>query len=166
MIQVRIANISVDSFNNAPVVLLRPISAQGSFVGDRVLPIWIGHPEAMAILLGLQGVEAPRPLTHDLFLSTLAGLGYQLERVEITRLEDGTFFAEMVLSGSSGGLVVDARPSDSMALAVRAGCDILVAEAVMDEAAVTPEPSEDDEVEVERFREFLEHVDPNDFTSH
>lgn len=164
MVPVRIASISVDSLNNTPVVLLRPIAEDGSFVGERVLPIWIGHPEAMAILLGIQGIEVPRPLTHDLLSHTLERLEHTLDHVLITRIEEGTFFAELALRGPSGDLAIDARPSDSMALAVRAGCPIFVAEAVLDEAAVIPEPVEDDEDEVERFREFLDHVDPADFT--
>lgn len=166
MIPVRIASISVDSVNNAPVVLLREVDAEGAFVGEQVLPIWIGHPEAMAILLGMQDAEAPRPLTHDLFINTLTELGYRIERVEITRLDSGTFFAELTLDGPAGTIVIDARPSDSMALAVRTDCPVLVSEAVMDEASVIPEPvdEEAEEEEVERFREFLDHVDPADFT--
>ncbi len=164
MVPVRIASISVDSLNNTPVILLRPTADDGSFEGENVLPIWIGHPEAMAILLGIQGIEAPRPLTHDLISNTLERLGHSLDRVLITRIEEGTFYAELVLRGPLGEVRIDARPSDSMALAVRAGCPIYVAEAVLEEASVVPEPAEDEEDELERFREFLDHVEPSDFS--
>ncbi len=164
MVRVRIATITMDSSNSAPVVLLRPVDEEGDFVGDRVLPIWIGHPEAMSILLGLQEVPSPRPLTHDLFVGTLRTLGYTLEQVQVTRLDGGTFYAEIVLFGPEGRIGIDARPSDSMALAVREDCPIYVCEAVMDEAAIVPEPADEDEEEqLERFRDFLDHVDPSDF---
>lgn len=168
MIPVRIASISVDSTSNSPVVLLRRIDDEGDFIGDDVLPIWIGHAEAMAILLGIQGAEPPRPLTHDLMRGIFETLGFYLERVEITRLEEGTFYAALVLRGEERRVVVDARPSDSMALAVRVGCPIVLAQEIWEEAAVIAEEGGEDneEQEVERFREFLEHVDPSDFTGH
>ncbi|MBA4369980.1 MAG: hypothetical protein C0418_00160 [Coriobacteriaceae bacterium] len=167
VIPVRIASLSVDSASNSPVVLLRRVDDAGDFLGDDVLPIWIGHAEAMAILLGIQGAEPPRPLTHDLMRGMFETFGFYLERVEITRLEEGTFYAALVLRGEERRVVVDARPSDSMALAVRVGCPIVLAEEVWDEAAVVAhEGGADEEQEVERFREFLEHVDPSDFTGH
>lgn len=165
VVRVRIATITMDSANSSPVVLLRPVDDEGDFVGERVIPIWIGHPEAMAILLGIQDVEPQRPLTHDLLLNTLHRLGYALEQVQVTKLEGGTFHAEIVLRGPEERLEIDARPSDSMALAVREGCPIYVCETVMEEAAVVPEPADEAEAEeeVERFRRFLDSVDPSDF---
>lgn len=170
MIQVRILSLSVDSVTNQPVVILTPLddeAAEGS-EGRTVLPIWIGYNEASAILLELRDIEPPRPLTHDLLEDVIGALGYLVQRVEITRLEEGTFFAALVLRGEEHTIAVDARPSDSIALAVRAGCPIFVAEEVLEEAAVLLQTSEDEpaeEEEIERFREFLEHVDPSDFLS-
>jgi len=161
MIHVHIASLSMDSVSNQPVVLLRPVEEpEGE---GRLLPIWIGHPEATAILLALQGVNPPRPMTHDLLTGVLEATGFIIERVEVTRLEEGTFYAALVLRGEERTVVIDARPSDSIALAVRAGCPIFVAEDVLDEAAVAEEKNVDEEAEVERFREFLDHVDPDDF---
>ncbi len=155
MIPVHIHSIGVDQTSGQPVVLLREDE------GGRVMPIWIGHPEATAILIATEGIEPPRPMTHDLMLSVFQSVGLVLERVEVTRLEDGTFFAALVLRGEERTMAVDARPSDSLALAVRVGCPIFVHEEVMDEAGVVPE--EDEEDEVERFRAFLDHVNPEDF---
>ena len=105
-----------------------------------------------------QGVAAPRPLTHDLFVATLLQLGTPLQSVRITRLEEGVFFAELVFEAQS----VDARPSDAIALALRAGVPILLADEVLDEAGVAPDPDEEVD-EVEQFREFLDTVTPQDF---
>jgi bifunctional DNase/RNase len=155
MIPVRIHSLGLDQTTNQPVILLREED------GLRVLPIWIGHPEATAILIAVEGIEPPRPMTHDLLLATLEAAGWVLERVEITRVEEGTFYAAIILRGEERTVAVDARPSDSIALAVRAGCPILAAEAVMNESAVVPDEEADDEVE--RFRDFLDHVSPEDF---
>lgn len=162
VIQVRIAAVSADALTGQPVVLLKPIE-DDSF-GDRVLPIWIGQPEATAIMMAVEGIDFPRPMTHDLLNSVVEQAGFVVARVEVTRLEEGTYFAAIVLRGEEQSLAVDARPSDSIALAVRARCPIFVAEAVMAEASVQVEDV-DEEEEVERFRDFLDHVDPSDFTS-
>ena len=163
MLQVRIAGLSVDSTSEQPVLLLAPLD-HDSESSTRLLPIWIGHMEATAILLALQGIEPPRPMTHDLMKSAVEAAGYTVMRVEVTRLDEGTFYAALVLRGEERQIAVDARPSDSIALAVRFGCPIFVAEDVFEEASV--EVTEvDEEEEVERFRDFLEHVDPNDFMS-
>ena len=163
MVHVRIASLSVDAVSNQPVIILKP--ADDKVMPGRLLPIWIGHPEATAILLALQGLEPPRPMTHDLLKNVLDTLDMQVERVEITRVEEGTFFAAIVLRGEERTLVVDARPSDSIALAVRTYTPIFVAEDVLEEAAVEEVMVTDEEDEVEQFREFLDHVDPNDFSS-
>jgi bifunctional DNase/RNase len=130
MIPVTIHSVGLDQTSGQPIVLLREED------GERVMPIWIGQPEATAILMAMEGIEAPRPMTHDLLLSVIESQGLMLERVEITRLEGGTFFAALVLRGEEKTVALDARPSDSMALAVRAGCPILVSEAVFEEAGV------------------------------
>lgn len=161
MIHVRIASLSMDSVSNQPVILLRPVEEpEGE---GRILPIWIGHPEATSILLALQGVDPPRPMTHDLLSGVLQAVNYVVDRVEITRLEAGTFYAALVLRGDERTVLIDARPSDSIALAVRTGSPIFVAEEVLDAAAVAETSQVDEEAEVEQFREFLDHVDPSDF---
>lgn len=169
MIEVRIHSLSIDAVSNQPVIILK---ADGE---ERMLPIWIGHSEATAILLALQGVEPPRPLTHDLMVNLLTTLGFAVTAVRITRLDEGTFFATIGVRGKNGEVEIDARPSDSIALAVRVGVPISVAEEVMDEAALVPEPEaeegagegaeegRDHETELRRFREFLENVNPGDF---
>lgn len=166
MLQVRIAGLTLDATTEQPVLLLAPVNdgAEPSD-GNRALPIWIGSPEATAILLAIQGIEAPRPMTHDLMKSALEAVGFTLARIEITRLEGGTFFADLVLLGGDDEQIeVDARPSDSVALALRFGCPMYVSQVLFDEAAVEV-TQVDEEEEVERFREFLEDLDPGDFMS-
>lgn len=163
MVRVELVNVSADAVNGQPVVLLRPLD-EGADRERRILPIWIGHPEATAILIALQGVELPRPMTHDLMLNAIAAAGFLVEQVEVTRLDGGTYYAAVILRGEEKRLAIDARPSDSIALAVRAGCPIFVDEAVLEEAAVIVEDV-DEEEEVEAFRDFLDHVDPSDFMS-
>ncbi len=155
MIAVHIHSLGLDEQNNQPVLILREDD------GLRVVPIWIGHPEAMAIMLAVQGIEPPRPLTHDLMISIIGAAGYEVERVEITRVENGTFFATLVLKGPERTLNIDARPSDSLALSVRAGCPVFVDEEVMRSSGVIPEAEAEEEVAA--FRDFLDHVDPEDF---
>ncbi len=163
MIQVRIASLAVDPRSNQPVIVLRPLDEEPG--NGRVLPIWIGQPEATAILLAIEGVELPRPLTHDLMKNMLETLGSYLERVEITRVEEGTFFAALIVRAEDRTLAIDARPSDSIALAVRTGAPIFVAESVLDEASIDDSTDEvvDEEAELQAFREFLDEVDPEDF---
>jgi bifunctional DNase/RNase len=167
MIEVGILNLGVESESEAPVVLLR---AEGE---DRVLPIWIGQPEATAIMLVMQGIEPPRPLTHDLLLNLVRSMGFDVERVEINDLDDGTFFADLVLTDGTNTVTVDARPSDSIAVALRAGAPILVDEKVMAEAGriyrdgalSIPGEGPDADNEVAAFRDFLDHIEPEDFAS-
>lgn len=155
MIPVHIHSLGLDEQNNQPVLILREDT------GLRVVPIWIGHPEAMAIMLAVQGIEPPRPLTHDLMMAIVGAAGYEVGRVEITRVEEGTFFAKLILTSPERALEIDARPSDSLALAVRAGCPVLVDEEVMRVSGVIPEAEAEEEVAA--FRDFLDHVDPEDF---
>jgi bifunctional DNase/RNase len=138
--------------SNQPIVLLREVA------GDRYLPIWIGAVEATAIAFAQQGVVPPRPLTHDLLRDVIASTGNTLSEVRITSMQDGVFYAELHFAS---GIEVSARPSDSIALALRTGARIVCAEEVLAEAGLAvPEEQED---EVERFREFLDHVTPEDF---
>ena len=138
--------------DNQPIVLLRERG------GDRYLPIWIGAPEASAIAFAQQGVVPPRPLTHDLLKDVIVAFGHELEQVRITEMRDNVYYAELAFAG---GTTVGSRSSDAIALALRVGCPILSAEAVLDAAGV-PIPEEDED-EVEKFREFLDQVSAEDF---
>jgi uncharacterized protein len=163
VIEVRIASLAVDPRSNQPVIVLKPLLEDSE--PGRLLPIWIGHPEATAILLALEGAEPPRPLTHDLMKSMLEMLDSYVERIEITRVQEGTFYAAIVLRAEDRAVAVDARPSDSIALAIRMGAPIFVAEDVLEEASIEEESVsvEDQESELEAFRAFLDTVDPEDF---
>ncbi len=161
MIPVTIASLAVDA-RSQPVLILKPVDEDPG--AGKVLPIWIGHQEATAIVLAVEGTTPPRPLVYDLFARLLRAVDAEVQRVEITRIEDGTFYAEISLRTPAGHRIIDARPSDSVALAVRVGAPIFVADAVMDEAGIRePEPQEDDESEVAAFADFLDSVDPEDF---
>jgi bifunctional DNase/RNase len=147
-----VVGVRVEMPSNQPIVLLKEQQ------GDRYLPIWIGAVEATAIAFAQQGMMPARPLTHDLFRDVLEALGVQLRTVNITGLRDGIFFADLVFSND---VEVSARPSDSIALALRTGATIFVADEVIDEAGVAiPDEQED---EVEKFREFLDTITPEDF---
>ena len=147
--------VRVEVPSNQPLVLLREAD------GDRYLTIWIGAVEATAIAFAQQGVLPPRPLTHDLLKTVIEALGTELNEVRITEVRDGVFYALLVFAN---GVEVSARPSDSIALALRTGARIVCDEAVLDEAGVVV-PVEEDEAaeEMEKFREFLDHVNPEDF---
>jgi bifunctional DNase/RNase len=155
-----LVGVRVEMPTNSPIVLLR--EAEGE---HRVLPIFIGAVEATAIAFALQGVETPRPMTHDLMRDLLVSLGVAVERVVITELRDRTFYAEIELTGSGSGTKVSSRPSDAIALAARLGTPIFAQEAVLEEAGVTVSDDDEQEIEVEKFREFLEGVNPEDFAS-
>lgn len=165
MKQVRIASLAVDPRTDQPVIILKPLDEEPGT--GQLLPIWIGHAEASAILLGLQGEEPPRPMTHDLIVGMLESLETYIERVEITRVDEGTFYAAIIVRGEERSRIIDARPSDSIALAIRMGAPIFVADEVLEAAAVEDESVliDDEEAEVEAFRDFLDHVDPADFSS-
>ena len=154
MREVDVIGVRVEMPSNQPIVLLREVS------GDRYLPIWIGAVEATAIAFAQQGVVPPRPLTHDLIKDLLNATGNDLSEVRITEMKDGIFYAVLVFGS---GVEVSARPSDSIALALRTGSKIVCADDVLDEAGLeVPDEQED---EVEKFREFLDHVSPEDFES-
>jgi uncharacterized protein len=150
--EVDVVGVRVEMPSNQPIVLLRETT------GDRYLPIWIGAVEATAIAFAQQGVVPPRPLTHDLMKDLIGATGNELSEVRITEMRDGVFYAVLVLSS---GAEVSARPSDSIALALRTGSRIVCADDVLDEAGL--EVPEEEEDEVEKFREFLDSVSPEDF---
>lgn len=161
MVQVRVAGVALDSAGQH-VILLKPID---ELPGEgRILPIWIGAQEASSILIAVEGAVAPRPLAHDLMLSMLQSLDATVQQVAITRLEDGTFYAEVTLETPTGQRTIDARPSDAVALASRASAPVFVADEVLTEAGVPGVVVEtDEEASLEEFQRFLEDVDPDDF---
>ena len=152
MREVEVVGVRVEMPSNQPIVLLREA------MGERYLPIWIGAVEATAIAFAQQGVVPPRPLTHDLLRDVLEATGNEVSEIRITEMKDDVFYALLVLAS---GVEVSARPSDSIALALRTGSRIVCAEELLDDAGiVVPDEQED---EVEQFREFLDHVSPEDF---
>jgi uncharacterized protein len=157
MIELSLVGVRVELPSNQPIVLLKEVD------GDRYLPIWIGAVEATAIAFALQGIQTPRPMTHDLMRDILEETNVSVEAVTISELVDQTFYAEIRMSSSSGAIEVSSRPSDAIALAVRLGTPIYGAEDVLEAAGI--ELKDDEEVEVEKFREFLDQVTPEDFAS-
>ena len=152
MREVEVVGVRVEMPSNQPLVLLREL------MGERYLPIWIGAVEATAIAFAQQGVVPPRPLTHDLLRDVLEATGNEVSEIRITEMRDNVFYASLVLAS---GVEVSARPSDSIALALRTGSRIVCSEELLEDAGiVVPDEQED---EVERFREFLDHVSPEDF---
>ena len=161
MQRVTIYGVSFDVVGKQPIVLLRTVD------GARFLPIWVGHAEAQAILMRLQGVEPPRPMTHDLLAALVRDLGAVVEQVEVTDLRDNTYYARIVVSRGDDRLRVDARPSDAIALALRCDAPILVADEIIASSSIEMEDPNDavPEDQIEEFRRFLEDVGPDDFRS-
>jgi bifunctional DNase/RNase len=168
MIPVTVAGVRMEMPSNTPIVLLQEES------GTRYVPIWVGAVEATAIAYAQQGVMPPRPLTHDLFIDMVSGLKAKIQSVRITDLTDGVFFAVIDLARSDGSIVqISARPSDAIAIALRADAPISASEEVVDQAGVEiPMDSDSEgtstgvpEDQVEKFREFLEGISPEDFDS-
>lgn len=161
MVEMELVGVRVELPTNTPIVLLREIE------GDRrMLPIFIGPPEATAIAFALEQVATPRPMTHDLLKNLLDELGVSLERVVVTELQDSTFFAELHLDRDGAKQQLSSRPSDAIALAARTDSPIFAEEAVLDEVGYTvrDEALPEEEV-VEEFRRFIDDVDPEDFAS-
>ena len=166
-VRMEIAGVRMDVPTGQPVVVLREV------VGPRRLPIWVGTNEATSIVFALQGIEPPRPLTHDLLLSVVDALGRRVTGVVVHTVEDTVFHAAVSLDDAT---VVDARASDALALAARTSCPIRCAAAVLDEAGLvlsadgelreqSPAAPREAEAQVREFRDFLDHVDPEDFQS-
>ncbi len=157
-----LVGVRVQMPTSAPILLLREIT------GDRrTVPIYIGGPEAHAIDLALSGTPTARPMTHDLFSTIIDGLGASLDRVVITELRQGTFYAELAVRTQGGDIVTfSARPSDAIALAVRNQTPIFAEDALVDDAGITDqeeEAGEEEEEMVEELRRFLDEVSPEDF---
>jgi bifunctional DNase/RNase len=175
VVQLELLGVRVELPSNTPVMLLQELEGR-----RRKLSIFIGGPEAAAIAFALDGVDPPRPLTHDLACTLVSELGSSLERVVITELRDTTFYADLHLADPGAGsgddpagggadippLVVSARPSDAVALAVRVGAPIFATEELLGEAGYSEsEEEETPEEVVEEFREFIQNVSPDDFAS-
>jgi bifunctional DNase/RNase len=145
---------------NTPMVLLRELEGR-----QRLVPIYIGNPEATSIHYALEGVVPPRPLTHDLFLEALAAVGARLDKVVVTEMRDHTYYAELHLESPDGPKVVSSRPSDAIALAVRCDAPLFAHEALVDEVGQEPppEPGEQTEEILDEFHDFIENVIPEDF---
>lgn len=165
MREVQLTGVRVDLRTNTPIVMLEEV------YGDRTLPIFIGSSEASAIAFALEGVVVPRPMTHDLLVNIFEELGADLVRVVITDVIDGTYYAEIHLRAHGDDHVISARPSDAIAVAIRSGTSMFVADSLMDNAPRLVEesdeeiPAEDEAPEeiVDEFLEFLDNVRPEDF---
>ena len=155
MIEMELAGVRVELPTNQPIVLLKERE------GERYLPIWIGAAEAAAIALSLQGVVTPRPMTHDLMKNILEDLSVSVQRIVVTELREGTFYATIDMQRNGDAYEVSSRPSDAIALAVRLAAPIFASEDVLNEASILIPDDEDEEVE--KFREFLDNVSPEDF---
>jgi uncharacterized protein len=161
MQEMLIYGVSFDLVGKQPIVLLKTAD------GNKFLPIWIGHPEAAAILMKLQSQAPPRPMTHDLLSDMLEQLGAQIIRITVTELRENTFYAQITLQQDGGEIEIDSRPSDAIALAIRAEAPIFAADRVIEESAIEFEGEEIDQdrldEEVAKFRNFLDEVTPDQF---
>lgn len=147
--------------SSSPIALLREVGGE-----QRILPIFIGAPEATAIAFALEEVVTPRPMTHDLMRDVLEDLGVSLEKIVVTELREGVFHAQLELNGRDGIHTISSRPSDALALAARTGSPIYASEEVLDEAAYPEEREDEPEAQeevVEQFKDFINSVDPEDF---
>ena len=156
MIEMQLVGVRVELPTNQPIVLLRERD------GERFLPIFIGPVEATAIAFALQGIVTPRPMTHDLLKNVLEETGIGVEKVVISELRDTTFYANLEMSRDGQRFTVSSRPSDAIALAVRAGVPLFAEPEVLNDAGIVI-PDEDEEDEIKRFREFIDQVNPEDF---
>jgi bifunctional DNase/RNase len=153
-----IYGVSFDLVGKQPIVLLKTAD------GNKFLPIWIGHPEAAAILMKLQGASTPRPMTHDLVTEMLSQLDAQVVRITVTELKENTFYASITVQQNGSEIEIDSRPSDAIALAVRAEAPIFAAEEVIEESAIEFEGEDVNEEEiVDEFKRFLDRVSAEDF---
>jgi uncharacterized protein len=163
MQEMQIYGVSFDLVGKQPIVLLKTAD------GNRFLPIWIGHSEAAAILMKLQSATTPRPMTHDLVTDMLDHLGAQVVRITVTELRENTFYAQITVQQDGSEVDIDSRPSDAIALAIRADAPIYAADDVIEESAIEFEGDEvnqeDLEKEVSKFKQFLDHVTPDEFAN-
>lgn len=160
MVPLELVGVRVEIPANTPMVLLRELDDR-----HRLLPIYIGSPEASAIHYALEGVEPPRPLTHDLMINALTGLGAEITKVVVTEILDRTYYSEIHITTGDSDTVLSARPSDAIALAVRTGAPIFASDELIDEVGQDqPVEPEDDAAEIiDEFKNFIENVSPEDF---
>ena len=161
MQEMLIYGVSFDLVGKQPIVLLKTAD------GNKFLPIWIGHPEAAAILMKLQSQTVPRPMTHDLLSDMLEQLGAQVVRITVTELRENTFYALITVAVNGSEIEIDSRPSDAIALAVRSDAPIFADDSVIEESAIEFEHEDDvnEEQMVEEFKKFLDDVKPEDFSA-
>jgi hypothetical protein len=161
MIEVRVSQLGLDKSTNSPVVILQETE------GERVLPIWIGPAEASAIAMELAGVKFARPLTHDLLKQVIIGLDATLKRVTITQVKDNTYFAELLIQREDHIFQIDARPSDSIAIALRLAAPIFTSDDLLTLTAVNTDdddgPGGPETLDPEQLKSYLEGLDPEDF---
>ena len=158
LIPMEVIGVRVEMPSNQPIILLKEID------GSRFLPIWVGAVEATAIAFAQQGVEPPRPLTHDLMNNLLELLDATLTAVHLTEIKEGVFYATMLIRDSNAGqLTISARPSDAIALAVRSHSNILATEELLNKIGIEIPQGDGENQEVEKFREFLDQINPEDF---
>lgn len=147
---------------NTPMVLLQEQDGE-----HRLLPIYIGSPEAASIHYALEGIDPPRPLTHDLFVSVIGQLGASLAKVVVTEVRDHTYYAELHLIVGDDEQIISSRPSDAIALAVRCEAPLFASDALLDDVGQVPEPEPEEEAEeiIDEFKDFIESVSPDDFAT-
>lgn len=160
MVPLELVGVRVEVPANTPMVLLRETNGR-----HRLLPIYIGTAEATAIHYALEGVTPPRPLTHDLFIQTLEELGVKLEHIVVTEMHEHTYYAELYLRRGDQLAIMSSRPSDAIALAVRCAAPLYASEELLDQVGQEPAPEPEEEADeiIDEFRDFIEHVNPDDF---
>lgn len=157
MIEMKVSGIVLDPQSRSPIVVLRDLPER------RALMIWIGPPEANAIMLAIENVPLARPATHDLFVNTLTQLGNKVNSVMVNRMEDNTFFAALKVSnGKNKSIEIDSRPSDAIAIALRTESPIFVAEEVMASSSIPINPAQEEQ-DAKDFRDFIQTIKPSDF---
>ena len=156
-----IYGVSFDMVGKQPIVLLKTVDS------NKFLPIWIGHPEAAAILMKLQGATTPRPMTHDLLNDVVSELSAEIAKITVTELRENTFYALITVAVNGSEIEIDSRPSDAIALAVRSDAPIFADDSVIEESAIEFEHEDDvnEEQMVEEFKKFLDDVKPEDFSA-
>jgi bifunctional DNase/RNase len=170
MREMTLYGVSFEPIGKQPIVLLKTVDE------DRFLPIWIGHPEAAAILMKLQGASPPRPMTHDLLTEVVSELKGEVVKVTVTELRENTYFARITIVHDGQEVEIDSRPSDAIALAVRCEAQIFAADDVVDESGIEFQAGDDEPVSLvtastladldpEEFRRFIETVTPEEFAT-
>lgn len=156
MVEMKVSGVILEPQTRSPIVVLKDAEER------KALLIWVGEPEANAILMGLEKVQTPRPMTHDLLCNALEALDASVKEIRISDMKNNTFFAEIECDQGGRNIVIDARPSDAIALALRAGVPVKVAAEVMASSSIPINETKEEE-ESEAFRKFLENVKPSDF---